>query len=151
MKGQATPERHVLAWLEDDADYRALVRPWLEPRYDVREYGDAEAFLADLDRANPDVILLDLDLPGTNGFEICRKVRERGVSTPILLLTASTEEEDFIAHAAVDAAGYLNKPIGRARLLERLAELVDGERLASPPARLAPRAATSARRYCGVQ
>lgn len=128
-------ERHVVAWVDDDAEYRALVREWLEPQYDVREFGNGEAFIASLEHIWPDAIILDLSLPDLDGFSICRKVRERGIGTPILFLTSSNNQDDFVRHLELDATGYLMKPIGRGQLLARLAELVDGERTAGAPRR----------------
>ena len=131
MRSDQSLERRVVAWVDDDADYRAVVREWLEPRYEVREFGDGGSFLAKLEDVAPDAILLDLSLPDLDGFSICRKVRERGLGAPILFLTSSNDQDDFLRHLELDATGYLMKPIGRGQLLARLAELVDGERAAA--------------------
>lgn len=131
MKTDLRDERHVVAWVDDDAAYRTLVRDWLEPRYDVREYGDGESFLADLEDLAPDAVILEVKLPDVDGFSLCRKLRERGVAAPVLFLTSSNDPDDFVRHMEVDAAGYLTKPIGRGQLLARLSELVDGERVAA--------------------
>jgi two-component system, OmpR family, response regulator len=129
MSNSAIPERHVVAWVDDDSEYRALVREWLEPRYEVREFGAGDAFLASLETQRPDVILLDVGLPDMDGFSVCRRLRERGIDAPVLFLTSSNDQDDFLRHMDLDATGYLMKPIGRAQLLSRLAEVVDGERI----------------------
>ena len=126
-------ERPVVAWAEDDKEYRALVREWLEPRYRLREYEDSEALLADLERAAPDAVMADVDLPGMDGFTLCEAIRARGYSTPLLLLTSSADQEDQLRQVEVDAAAYLTKPVGRRQLLARLAEIIDGERVISGP------------------
>ena len=56
---------------------------------------------------NPDLILLDLMLPGMDGFEVCRQVRESGSSTPIIMLTAREEETDKVLGLELGAAGRL--------------------------------------------
>lgn len=129
MTKDSAVERHLVAWVDDDREYRALVREWLEPRYAVREFADGGAFLASLETQRPDAILLDVGLPAMDGFTVCRRVRERGIDAPVLFLTSSNEQDDFLRHLDFDATGYLMKPIGRAQLLSRLAEVVDGERI----------------------
>ena len=69
---------------------------------------------------NPDLILLDLMLPGMNGFEVCRKVRESGSSTPILMLTAREEEADKVMGLELGADDYITKPFSMRELLARV-------------------------------
>ena len=64
--------------------------------YDTLEAYDGPTGLQLALEQNPDLILLDLMLPGMNGFDVCRKVRESGSSTPILMLTAREEESDKV-------------------------------------------------------
>lgn len=73
---------------------------------------------------NPDLILLDLMLPGMDGFEVCRRVRESGSSTPILMLTARGELEDKVQGLDSGADDYLTKPFLTEELLARLRALV---------------------------
>ena len=69
---------------------------------------------------NPDLILLDLMLPGMNGFEVCRKVRESGSSTPILMLTAREEEADKVMGLELGADDYITKPFSIRELMARV-------------------------------
>lgn len=124
-------KKHVIAWVDDDRDYRSLVREWLESNYEVRDYGDGKTFLQGLEDLSPDAIILDLNLPDGDGFSLCRKLRERGIDAPIFFLTSSHDQEDILRQFELDATGYLMKPIGKHQLLSRLAEVIDGERLAS--------------------
>lgn len=132
MTNDRIQERRVVAWVDDNAEYRALVRTWLEPHYEVREYADGGTFLSALEEEVPDAIMLDVGLPDMDGFSICRRVRERGIGAPILFLTSSNEQEDFLRHLELGATGYLTKPIGRSQLLSRLAAIVDGQRISAP-------------------
>lgn len=69
---------------------------------------------------NPDLILLDLMLPGMDGFEVCRRVREGGSSTPILMLTAREEEADKVSGLEIGADDYITKPFSMRELIARV-------------------------------
>src|SRR5918998_2371606 len=71
-----------------------------------------------------DAIVLDVMLPGADGFEVCRRLREDGVWSPILMLTARDAVEDRIAGLDVGADDYLTKPFSFAELLARLRAIV---------------------------
>ena len=75
--------------------------------YDTLEAYDGEAGLQLALQENPDLILLDLMLPGMDGFEVCRQVRESGSSTPIIMLTAREEETDKVLGLELGAARRL--------------------------------------------
>ena len=61
---------------------------------------------------NPDLILLDLMLPEMNGFEVCKLLRDKGRSTPVLIITAREEEKDKILGLDLGADDYITKPSG---------------------------------------
>ncbi|MEF2968398.1 response regulator transcription factor [Paenibacillus sp. M1] len=71
-----------------------------------------------------DLILLDLMLPGLNGFEIMSKLREEGVKTPIIILTAKNAEEEVVEGLKSGADDYITKPFGVAELLARVAAVL---------------------------
>jgi len=78
-----------------------------------------------------DLIILDILLPRMNGFEVCRKVREKGVSTPVVMLTAAkTEEADKVTGFELGADDYITKPFGMRELMARVKALL---RRGSPP------------------
>jgi len=67
------------------------------------------------------LIILDILLPGLNGFEICRKLREEGIETPILMLTAAkTDEMDKVMGLELGADDYLTKPVGSREMVARV-------------------------------
>lgn len=76
------------------------------------------------------LILLDIQLPGKNGIDICRDLRQRGIQTPILMLTAFGETTDKILGLKIGADDYLTKPFDQAELLARIEALL---RRATPP------------------
>ena len=88
--------------------------------YDTMEAYDGVTGLQLALEHKPDLILLDLMLPGMNGFEVCRKVRESGSSTPILMLTAREEEADKVMGLELGADDYITKPFSMRELLARV-------------------------------
>jgi two-component system, OmpR family, response regulator len=88
---------------------------------DVARTGDDALWMAD---AVPyDAILLDVMLPGADGFEVCRRLRERGVWAPVIMLTARGAVDDRVAGLDAGADDYLAKPFSFAELLARLRAL----------------------------
>ncbi|WP_223068596.1 response regulator transcription factor [Paenibacillus caui] len=75
-------------------------------------------------RSGFDLILLDLMLPGLNGFEIMSKLRSEGVGTPIIILTAKNAEEEVVQGLKSGADDYITKPFGVAELLARVAAVI---------------------------
>jgi two-component system alkaline phosphatase synthesis response regulator PhoP len=71
-----------------------------------------------------DLILLDVILPGMTGFEICRNIRQRGISTPVLILTARGQTSDKVEGLKIGADDYLPKPFEPAELLARIHALL---------------------------
>lgn len=71
-----------------------------------------------------DIVLLDLMLPGRSGFDICRSLRERGITTPILVLTAKNTTPDKVVHLNAGADDYLTKPFSFAELVARIHALM---------------------------
>src|SRR5215216_5409863 len=110
--------------VEDEVKMAALIRRGLvEEGYaaDVARTGEEALWMA---RATPyDAIVLDVMLPGRNGLEVCRSLRESGVWSPILMLTARDGVEDKVAGLDSGADDYLSKPFSFAELLARLRAL----------------------------
>ncbi len=119
---------------DDDRSIRdALRRALVLAGYDVKLAEDGQACIDALDDVRPDAIVLDVGMPVLDGLEVCRRMREAGDRTPILLLTARTEVEDRIEGLDAGADDYLVKPFdvgelkARLRALLRRSEPVDGE------------------------
>src|ERR687892_623247 len=111
--------------VEDDVKMAGLLhRGMVEEGHaaDVARHGDDALWMA---RAvEYDAIVLDLMLPGTDGVEVCRRLREGGVWSPVLMLTARDGIEDRVAGLDAGADDYLPKPFSFAELLARLRALV---------------------------
>lgn len=72
----------------------------------------------------PDIILLDVMLPEMNGLDVCRQLRQRGIETPIIMLTARGQETDKVMGLEIGADDYLTKPFGISELLARVRALL---------------------------
>ena len=88
--------------------------------YETLEALDGEAGLQLARTADPDLILLDVMLPKLDGFSICRQLREGGVSTPIIMLTAREEENDKVFGLEAGADDYITKPFSMRELMARV-------------------------------
>ena len=88
--------------------------------YDTLEAYDGNTGLQLALEQNPDLVLLDLMLPGMNGFDVCRKIREAGSAVPILMLTAREEEADKVLGLELGADDYITKPFAMRELMARV-------------------------------
>ena len=85
--------------------------------YDVITAGDGEEAVAVADEKNPDLILLDIMMPKMDGYEACRKIRQKH-NMPIIMLTARAEELDKVLGLEMGADDYVTKPFGTRELIE---------------------------------
>jgi len=109
--------------VEDEPDIRKLVQYNLEQeRYKVLEAEDGERALKLLERAKPDLVILDLMLPGMPGLELCKLLRDRQETArvPILMLTAKAGEADKVVGLEMGADDYLAKPFSPRELVARV-------------------------------
>lgn len=110
--------------VEDDSGIRQLVAELLNGEgFGVEAAEDAAGMDAILTRIRPDLLILDVMLPGEDGFSICRRIRAQD-SLPILMLTAKSEEIDRVVGLEIGADDYLVKPFGPRELLARVRALL---------------------------
>ena len=106
--------------IEDEPQIARLARDYLEKhRYRVLVAGDGLTGLAAARRESPDLVLLDLLLPGLDGREVCRRLRAES-AVPIIMLTALAEDSDQIVGLELGADDYLTKPFSPAVLVARV-------------------------------
>lgn len=113
--------------VEDDADIREMERYALQNSgFTVREFGDGAEFLTALDRDMPDLVLLDIMLPGLDGLSVLQKLRcaDRTQHVPVILVTAKTTELDKVKGLNMGADDYLSKPFGIMELVARVQALL---------------------------
>jgi two-component system copper resistance phosphate regulon response regulator CusR len=106
---------------------QAVAKGLREHAYAVDVAGDGNDALYQASINNYDVILLDVLLPGRDGFEVCRELRARGNATPILMLTARATVDDRITGLDAGADDYLTKPFSFRELLARVRALLRRE------------------------
>ena len=114
----------VLVVEDDEPIRRMLERTLAAAGYAVASAPDGGSALAAVERAAPDLIVLDLGLPGLDGLAVCRRIRSLGLALPILVLTARDAVPDRVAGLDAGADDYLVKPFATEELLARLRALL---------------------------
>lgn len=110
--------------VEDDPNIAELLRLYLtKDGFEVMIAPDGNKAEADFDLFQPDVMLLDLMLPGKDGWEVCRDIRKKS-STPIIMLTAKGETNDKVYGLEIGADDYITKPFEVKELLARVHAVV---------------------------
>jgi two-component system OmpR family response regulator len=128
---------HILI-VDDDAETRSLLQTYLQKQgYRVTAAADGRGLRKALETARPDLIVLDLMLPGEDGLELCRDLRTRS-NLPVIMLTARGEETDRIVGLEMGADDYLPKPANPRELLARIKSVL--RRAHSLPENLEPEA-----------
>jgi DNA-binding response OmpR family regulator len=113
-------DRIAVVYVEDDARLARLTTQYLTSHgVDVHGVAHGDLAVAEIMRVQPDVVLLDLMLPGVDGFEICRQVRAR-LDVPIIMVTARGDEADRVAGLEGGADDYVAKPFQSRELLARI-------------------------------
>ena len=114
--------------VEDDADIAQLVRRHLERlgEFDVQTFATGDDFLAACEEVLPELVILDLSLPDTDGLTLCRELRswEATRTVPILMLTARAGEADRVMGLELGADDYLTKPFSLRELAARVRSLL---------------------------
>jgi DNA-binding response OmpR family regulator len=108
-------EARILMALEDNLKIEG---------YQVASALDGEEGLSMVLENKYDLIILDIMLPKINGFDVCRQIRQKGISTPILMLTAKSQEVDKVLGLELGADDYVTKPFSSRELLARVKALL---------------------------
>lgn len=107
--------------VEDDAPVRRMLERSLTAEgFDVRAAGDGGAALAMAADSAPDLVVLDVTMPGLSGIDVCRRLREKGLSGGVLMLTARDAVEDRVCGLDAGADDYVVKPFAVAEVVARL-------------------------------
>jgi two-component system, OmpR family, phosphate regulon response regulator OmpR len=107
--------------VEDDSSLRSMLSEYLEKQgIAVTTMTTAEDLLKRVNRLRPDLIILDVSLPGMNGLQACQKLRAQGDAVPIIILTARSEEVDRVLGLEMGADDFLGKPFSARELLARV-------------------------------
>ena len=109
---------------DDDFDLLGLIAFTLEQAgFFVIKASDGKAALQLFNEQGPDLVLLDINMPGANGFDVCARIREQS-TVPVMMLTVRGEEEDLVKALELGADDYLNKPFSPRTLIARVKALL---------------------------
>ena len=118
--------------VDDEPIVRDVVVKYLRREgYRTLEAGDGDAALALVDHERPDLVVLDLMLPGTDGLAVCRRIRARS-ELPVIMLTARAEEADRIVGLELGADDYVTKPFSPRELAARVKSVLRRARSTTP-------------------
>jgi len=118
---EQAPNGRILV-VDDDPFLRATLKEQfaVEGFDEVFEAENLIEAFREIDERSPDIVILDIRLPDGNGIEICRKLRDRGFSKPIIMLTGQNAEQDIISSLEAGANDYVIKPMRMGELLARV-------------------------------
>ena len=120
--------------VDDDANIAELISLYLTKEcFETQIVGDGEAALAALDSFEPNIILLDLMLPGIDGYQVCREVRAKS-TIPIIMLSAKGEVFDKVLGLELGADDYMEKPFDSKELVARVKAVLRRYKPAAAPA-----------------
>ena len=106
--------------IEDESELRKVLRAYLEQAgYKVIEEARGDSGLSSWEENDPDMVLLDLNLPGMDGLEVAREIR-RGGDTPLIMVTARVDEIDRLIGLELGADDYITKPFSPRELVARV-------------------------------
>lgn len=110
-----------LIYIADDEDnIRNLVKTFLiNDGYDVKDFPNGDLLLEEFDKKEADLIILDVMMPGSDGFEICTKLRKKSI-VPIIMLTARDSDIDYITGLTLGSDDYFTKPFSPMSLVMRV-------------------------------
>ncbi|MFS2011935.1 response regulator [Azospirillum sp. CT11-132] len=119
MKSDSIPLRVLV--VDDEPPIRRFLRTSLAAQgYDIIEAEDGSKALEEVRRRSPDLLVLDLGLPGIDGLEVIRRLRGSGVSLPIIVLSSRVDEAGKVEALDLGADDYVTKPFGVEELLARI-------------------------------
>ena len=111
----------LILLVDDEASIVKLAQMYLEREgYQVQSVGDGMLALQFMRASQPDLLVLDVMLPGLDGFEVCRRIRAENHALPILMLTARDEDIDKILGLELGADDYMTKPFNPRELVARV-------------------------------
>ena len=125
--------QHVLL-IDDHALFREGLQELLTRRgiETVSAAGNGESGIELATRLQPDIILLDIRMPGMNGLEVLRRLRQADLNMPVVMLTTSNEENDLVECLRNGAQGYLLKDMDPGDLINALMDIVKGQTVVAP-------------------
>jgi signal transduction histidine kinase/DNA-binding NarL/FixJ family response regulator len=124
---QGTREKNIILVVEDNPDVREYIRGPLQPDYTVVEAADGKEGIHKAKTIIPDLVISDIMMPGTDGYELCRTLKKdiKTSHIPVILLTAKASEESIIEGLETGADDYITKPFSTRILEARVKNLIE--------------------------
>ncbi len=120
IQGYSGPPRHIMV-VDDESRHRNLIYDFLQPLgFIVHRAESAEQALDLLRKQSVDLFLLDISMPGMDGWQLLAELRNRGVKAPVIILSADPNEDPQLYQKKADFQAYINKPLRLEKLLEQL-------------------------------
>jgi DNA-binding response OmpR family regulator len=135
-QAEATQHRYRIFVVEDEEDIARLIRHNLQAAgYDVQTFLNGSTVVAQALREQPSLFLLDVMLPGMDGFDLCRQIRLTTAlaKTPVIFLTAKTDESDRVKGLELGGDDYITKPFSPRELVARIRTVLRTQRETPPP------------------
>jgi len=123
--------KSIILIVEDEESLLKLESILLTSRgYQVRGVTSGEAALTEIAASKPDLVLLDIMMPGLDGFEVCRRIKQDPATSaiPVVMLTAKKNSQDQAKGVEVGADAYLTKPFKAVRIMEVIEGLLSGKK-----------------------
>lgn len=118
--------------VDDDPAIRNLIHRYLSQQgYQVESAGDGQAALGSFEQLNPDLVILDVNLPDTTGYKLCQEMQNR-TGVFVLMLTSRTDESDKIRGFAQGADDYITKPFSLVEIGARVGAILKRKRIVTP-------------------
>jgi two-component system OmpR family response regulator len=132
------PSSGATVLIVDDEEYiRDLVSSAMRiAGFEVRSANDGHAAIAAVTSQQPDLVILDVGLPGLDGFEVCRRMRDDGDATPVIFLTARDANEDKVSGFTKGGDDYVTKPFSLEELVARVRAVLRRSLASEPTSRL---------------
>lgn len=122
------PEKRTVLVVDDEEYIRDLVRTALSfSGFEVAVAGDGITALNDVQRLRPDLVILDVNMPGFDGFEVVRRLRDAGDATPVIFLTARAETRELDEYRTLGPLGIIIKPFDPITLADTVRRMWAGE------------------------
>ncbi len=124
---ESMTQKPLVYVVDDEPEMHSILRSWLEPEYEHTEFHRGDEFLGALSKRAPDLIIMDLILPGVDGLELCRQVRSTPgrEHVPVLFLTGSHEHSDYLKNFSAGGNGFITKPVSRPQLMAAVGDLLE--------------------------
>jgi DNA-binding NtrC family response regulator len=117
----------TIAVVDDDEVIRELVETVFSDKdWDIRPYEDGESFISELNSDDAfDLVFLDLMMPGINGFQVLKKMREMGKNPPVIIFSALTQRETVMKAVKFGVHSYMTKPLKPEKIIRKASEVLN--------------------------